>query len=148
MTHGYNNDDEPNAVVGAYSYVQSTAYSAYNQVAQVQLGSSTSYSTVTDGYDAHTGDLADQLVTRSTTTPASVDETAYRYDLSGNITRQTETRSGSSATSETQCFGYDTLDRLTRRGPHRQLRRHPHQRRPQTSATASAAERLLDQLDL
>lgn len=113
MTHGYNNDDELNAVVGAYSYVQSTAYSAYNQVAQVQLGSSTSYSTVTDSYDAHTGDLADQLVTRSTTTPASVDETAYKYDLSGNITRQTETRSGSSATSETQCFGYDALDRLT-----------------------------------
>ncbi len=56
ITHGYNNDDEPNALATtAYSYVQSTAYSAYNQVAQVQLGSSTSYATVTDGYDAHTG---------------------------------------------------------------------------------------------
>lgn len=114
ITHGYNNDDEQNALATtAYSYVQSTAYSAYNQVAQVQLGSATSYATVTDGYDAHTGDLTDQLVTRSTTTPATIDETAYTYDLSGNITHQTETRSGSSTTAETQCYTYDTLDRLT-----------------------------------
>ncbi|WP_158812277.1 RHS repeat domain-containing protein [Streptomyces fulvoviolaceus] len=113
VTHGYNNDDEPNALAGAYSYLQSTTYSANDQVAQVQLGSSTSYATVTDAYDAHTGDLTDQLVTRSTATPSSVDETAYTYDLSGNITRQTETRSGSSTTAETQCYAYDTLDRLT-----------------------------------
>ena len=113
VTHGYNNDDELNAVVGTYSYLQSTSYSAYNQVAQVQLGSSTSYATTTDSYDVHTGNLTDQLVTRSTTTPASVDETAYAYDQAGNTTHQTETRSGSSTTAETQCYTYDPLDRLT-----------------------------------
>ncbi|MFE3852406.1 RHS repeat-associated core domain-containing protein [Streptomyces griseorubiginosus] len=113
VTHGYNNDDEPNALAGAYGYLQGTTYSAYDQVAQVQLGSSTSYATVTDAYDSHTGDLTDQLVTRSTATPSSVDETAYTYDLSGNITHQTETRNGSGSTAETQCFTYDTLDRLT-----------------------------------
>lgn len=113
VTHGYNNDDELNAVVGAYSYLQSTTYSAYNQVAQVQLGSSTAYATVKDTYDAHTGSLKDQLVTRSSTSPASVDETSYDYDLAGNTTDQTETRSGSTTTVETQCYTYDTLDRLT-----------------------------------
>jgi RHS repeat-associated protein len=113
VTHGYNNDDELNAVVGAYSYLQSTTYSAYNQVAQVQLGSSTAYATVNDTYDAHTGSLKDQLVTRSSTSPASVDETSYDYDLAGNTTDQTETRSGSTTTVETQCYTYDTLDRLT-----------------------------------
>ncbi|MEU3516729.1 RHS repeat-associated core domain-containing protein [Streptomyces sp. NPDC006654] len=113
ITHGYNNDDEPNALATtAYSYLQSTTYSAYGQVAQVQLGSSSSYASVIDGYDAHTGDLTDQLVTRSTTTPASVDDTAYKYDLAGNVTRETETRSGSSTTAETQCYTYDSLDRL------------------------------------
>ncbi|MFG2937130.1 polymorphic toxin-type HINT domain-containing protein [Streptomyces sp. NPDC048282] len=114
VTHTYNNDGQPSGLATtSYGYAQSTTYSAYNQVAQVQLGSSTSYATVTDAYDAHTGDLTDQLVTRSTTSPASVDETAYKYDLSGNITRQTETRSGSSTTAETQCYAYDPLDRLT-----------------------------------
>ncbi|WP_328674976.1 RHS repeat-associated core domain-containing protein [Streptomyces sp. NBC_00343] len=114
VTHTYNNDGQPYGLATtSYGYVQGTTYSAYNQVAQVQLGFSTSYATVTDGYDAHTGDLTDQLVTRSTTTPATIDETAYTYDLSGNITHQTETRSGSSTTAETQCYTYDTLDRLT-----------------------------------
>jgi RHS repeat-associated protein len=113
VTHGYNNDDELNAVVGTYSYLQGTTYSAYNQVVQAKLGTSTSYASVTDSYDAHTGNLTDQLVTRSTTTPASVDETAYTYDLADNITHQTETRSGSSTTAETQCYTYDPLDRLT-----------------------------------
>jgi RHS repeat-associated protein len=114
ITHTYNNDGQPYGLATtSYGYAQSTTYSAYNQVAQVQLGSSTSYATATDTYDAHTGNLTDQLVTRSTTTPASVDETAYSYDLAGNITHQTETRSGSSTTAETQCYTYDTLDRLT-----------------------------------
>jgi RHS repeat-associated protein len=112
--YAYNNQDELTGLAStSYSYLQSVSYSAYNQVAQVQLGSSTSYTTATDTYDAHTGSLTDQLVTRSTTTPASVDETAYSYDLAGNITHQTETRSGSSTTAETQCYTYDTLDRLT-----------------------------------
>jgi hypothetical protein len=44
VTHGYNDDDELNALVGTYSYLQGTAYSAYNQVAQVQLGSAGSVS--------------------------------------------------------------------------------------------------------
>lgn len=113
VTHGYNDDDQPNAVVGTYSYLQGTTYSAYGQVAQAKLGTSTSYATATDSYDAHTGSLTDQLVTRSTTTPATVDETAYTYDLTGNITHQTETRTGSSTTAETQCYTYDPLDRLT-----------------------------------
>lgn len=114
VTHTYNNDGQPYGLATtSYGYAQSTTYSAYGQVAQVQLGSSTSYATVIDAYDDHTGALKDQLVTRSTTTPASVDETAYKYDLSGNITRQTETRSGSGTTAETQCYAYDPLDRLT-----------------------------------
>ncbi|MEV6546328.1 RHS repeat-associated core domain-containing protein [Streptomyces sp. NPDC051665] len=114
VTHGYNNDDEETALAtSAYTYLQSVGYSAYGQVAQVQLGSASSFATVTDGYDAHTGDLTDQLVTRSTSSPSSVDETAYAYDLSGNITHQTETRSGSSATAETQCYTYDALDHVT-----------------------------------
>lgn len=114
LGYTYNNEDELSGLAStAYSYLQSVSYSAYNQVAQVQLGSSTSYATATDSYDAHTGDLTDQLVTRSTTTPATVDETAYVYDKAGNPTRQTETRSGSSTTAETQCYIYDALDRLT-----------------------------------
>ncbi len=115
VTHTYNNQDMPNGLATtSYSYVYGTTYSAYNQLAQVQLGGSTSnFATVSDTYDPHTGNLTDQLVTRSTTTPASVDNTSYTYDPSGNITQQTETRLGSSTNAETQCFSYDGLDRLS-----------------------------------
>jgi hypothetical protein len=45
VTHGYNNDDEPNALACTYSYLQSTTYSAYDQVAQVKPGTAGSYAT-------------------------------------------------------------------------------------------------------
>jgi RHS repeat-associated protein len=114
ITHTYNNQDLPNGLsTSAYSYVYGTTYSAYGQIAQVQLGGSTNqFATVTNTYDAHTGNLSDQLLTRSDTTPASVDETAYAYDPAGDITHQTETRNGATSTSETQCFSYDALSRL------------------------------------
>ncbi|MDH6580844.1 YD repeat-containing protein, partial [Kitasatospora sp. MAP5-34] len=112
--HTYTNDGSPYGLnTTSYSYVQATTYTAYGQVAQTQLGNSTSYANVTNTYDPHTGQLTDQLVTRSTTTPASVDDTTYTYDPAGNPTRQSETRLGSSSTAETQCFTYDALDRLT-----------------------------------
>jgi len=42
-----------------------------------------------------------------------VDEEAYAYDRAGNILSQTSTRLGSASSSETQCFTYDSLDRMT-----------------------------------
>jgi RHS repeat-associated protein len=114
--YSYNNDGQLYGVATtAYTYVQQTSYTAYNQVSAVVYGPTSSDATVGYTYDDHTGWLTDELVTRSTTAPASVDNTAYAYDLSGNITRQTETRLGSSSTAETQCFAYnyDNLDRLT-----------------------------------
>ncbi|MER5639403.1 RHS repeat-associated core domain-containing protein [Kitasatospora sp. NPDC002227] len=116
VVYSYNNDGLPYGLgTTVYSYVQATTYTAYGQVAQTQLGdaSVTKYSNVTNTYDPHTGALKDQLVTRSSTTPATVDDTAYTYDLAGNPRSQTETRLGSSANAETQCFTYDALDRLT-----------------------------------
>jgi hypothetical protein len=45
-------------------------------------------------------------------TPANVDEQAYKYDPAGNITKQVSTRLGAATPTETQCYTYDTLDRL------------------------------------
>jgi RHS repeat-associated protein len=68
---------------------------------------------VTDSYDLHTGDLTDQLVTRALGDTQKVDDEAYRYDPSGHLTRQVSTRLGAAAPTETQCYGYDQLSRLT-----------------------------------
>ena len=95
------------------TYDQAVTYDAYGRANQETIGSAPNLGYISDTYDVHTGNLTDQLVTRAVATPANVDEEAYRYDPAGNITRQVSTRLGSSASSETQCYNYDQLDRLT-----------------------------------
>ncbi|GLW59581.1 polymorphic toxin-type HINT domain-containing protein [Kitasatospora phosalacinea] len=105
--------DLPDSLASAsYGYTQETTYDAWSRVLQSQIGSTTSYGIITNTYDVHTGRLNEQLVQRSNTgTPSAVDLQHYDYDQAGNTTRQVSTRLG--ATSETQCFTYDQLDRLT-----------------------------------
>lgn len=94
-------------------YAQPTTYTAYGQVWTVTLGSGSNEATVTDVYDDHTGRLDRQYTSRSTATPAAVDDQTYYYDPAGNTTAETDIRLGSTSTAETQCFAYDTQDRLT-----------------------------------
>ena len=103
--------DLPNGLGSSYGYSQGTTYDAYGNVEQQTLGNGSNEAYVTDSYDPHTNALTDQLVTRSTT-PADVDDESYTYNADGQATSQTDTRLGSSATSETQCYTYDTQDRL------------------------------------
>jgi len=106
--------DLPATLGGLVGYGEGTTYDAYGRVNQETIGAAPNLAYISDTYDVHTGNLTDQLVTRAVATPASVDEEAYSYDPAGNITAQTSTRLGSSASSETQCFTYDQLDRLSR----------------------------------
>lgn len=106
--------DLPNGLADtSYGYSQGTTYDAYSQVLQQTLGMGANEAYVTNTYDPHSGDLTDQLVTRSTAAPAKVDEQAYTYDPFGDITKQVSTRLGNTAATETQCYQYDQLDRLT-----------------------------------
>ena len=96
-------------------YGQGSTYTAYGQVEQDQIGNglNSGDAAVTYNYDAHTGALTDQLVTRAGTTPTNVDETSYVYDPAGLTTGETETRLGVTATAETQCFTYTAQDQLS-----------------------------------
>lgn len=77
---------------------------------QQRLGTSPHYGYTTNTWDPHTSRMTSQLVTRQTSTPSTV--TGYTYDAVGNITKTIDTRSGNTATSETQCFRTDGLRRL------------------------------------
>ncbi|MGW7002512.1 polymorphic toxin-type HINT domain-containing protein [Streptomyces sp. NPDC054933] len=103
----------PTGLGGTNGYAQTVNYDAYGRVQQETIGSGSNEAWLTNTHDIHTGQLTDQLVTRSTATPTNVDEQAYTYDLAGNITKQSSTRLGSTASSETQCYQYDNLNRLT-----------------------------------
>ncbi len=115
VNHGYATDlDLPTTIgEGLTGFAQGVTYDAYGRVNQETIGMGANLAYLTDKYDVHTGNLTDQLVTRAVATPAAVDEQAYSYDPAGNITAQASTRLGSSASSETQCFNYDQLDRLS-----------------------------------
>jgi len=104
--------DLPSIVGGLDGYAEGTAYTAYSQVNQVTLGSGSDEAYITDTYDPHTGNLTNQLVTRSATTPADVDSTSYAYNTAGLITSETDERLGSTSTEETQCFTYTTQQEL------------------------------------
>ncbi|WBO64310.1 polymorphic toxin-type HINT domain-containing protein [Streptomyces camelliae] len=105
--------DLPSGLGSTSGYAQTTAYDAFGRVQQETIGMGSNEAWITNTYDPHTSKLTDQLVTRSTATPTNVDEQAYTYDPAGNITKQTSTRLGSTTSTETQCYQYDNLDRLT-----------------------------------
>ena len=103
--------DLPDGMGGSINtYVQNVTYTAFTQVAQEEVGT-TSNAYITSTYDPHTGNLTDTQVKNPAVSSTPIDDAAYTYDPSGNITAQTDTRNGTA--TETQCFGYDTLDRLT-----------------------------------
>ncbi|MEU6220932.1 polymorphic toxin-type HINT domain-containing protein [Streptomyces sp. NPDC047022] len=114
VSHTYSGAlDLPDGLGSTSGYAQTTAYDAYGRVQQETIGMGSNEAYITNTYDPHTSNLTDQLVTRSTATPTNVDEQAYTYDPAGNITKQTSTRLGSTTSTETQCYQYDKLDRLT-----------------------------------
>ncbi|MFC0038644.1 RHS repeat-associated core domain-containing protein [Actinomadura rayongensis] len=112
VTTGYSTAlDLPNSLAGLSSYQLSTTYDAMGQATQRKIGNTSVNAYVTNTYDPHTGRLADSQTANTNASSTPIDHNAYAYDAAGNPIRQTTTRLGTQ--SETQCFGYDTLDRLT-----------------------------------
>jgi RHS repeat-associated protein len=104
--------DLPKGLVSSLaSYTQNVTYTPFFQVSQEEIGSTTTNAWISDTYDPNTGALTDTQVANTAISSTPFDDTSYKYDPAGNITSQTDTRNGTA--SETQCFAYDTLDRLT-----------------------------------
>ena len=108
---GYNALDLPNGSGGANKYINATSYTAFGEPSRVDLGFGASTAYQSNTYDEHTRRLTSQLLDR-TTTPSRVQQLDYSYDNYGNVVRQTDTRA-LLGTTDTQCFSYDSLQRLT-----------------------------------
>ncbi|MFI5908165.1 RHS repeat-associated core domain-containing protein [Dactylosporangium sp. NPDC051541] len=114
VNYGYTSTlDLVDSVGGLGAYEDNTAYDDWGRVSVTKLGAEPDYAQVTNQFDAHTGRLLDQKVTRPNATPNDVDQEHYQYDLVGNRLRQTSTRLGASSATETQCYRYDGLARLS-----------------------------------
>ncbi|MEU8410185.1 RHS repeat-associated core domain-containing protein [Micromonospora sp. NPDC048842] len=106
--------DLPTVVGGLAGYSASVDYDAWGRVTRNLVGLSTSGASVVNIYDDHNGRRKQQLVTKTTTTTKDVGKRDYEYDLYGNITKTVDTRSDPTTASETQCYRYDSLRRLTK----------------------------------
>jgi RHS repeat-associated protein len=95
---------------GQGQYVANTDYTAYGELTflQYQLQSG-SYLQRSFGYDDATHRLT-QATTIRQTSPQAVDNLAYAYDASGNVTGLVS--SGTGGAADNQCFGYDYARRL------------------------------------
>ncbi|MEZ0108985.1 RHS repeat-associated protein [Catenulispora sp. EB89] len=98
----------------AGTYVSGTVYTDYAEPSQVTYGPSTNPAWATYTYDDQTRRLTDLLVSRTQAPGPAVDDTSYTYDESGNPLSETDKQSETGQTvTDTQCFTYDALDRLT-----------------------------------
>lgn len=112
-TEGYeavNGLDKPYSLGGINGYTQNIQYTAWGQVAQEEIGNTTNYAMLSSTYNAHTGALTSSSLVNPNVSSTPIDQTSYTYDAAGNQSSDTETRSGTE--TETQCYTYDSLDRL------------------------------------
>lgn len=103
----------PKGLTGLAQYAQTSNYDAYWRATQTVIGTSPHLSTLTYTYDPHTSRVMQQTLTREGGATDFADQQDYTYDLSGNVIKQKSTRWGNAANSETQCYTYDKLARLT-----------------------------------
>ncbi|MFF2629433.1 polymorphic toxin-type HINT domain-containing protein [Kitasatospora griseola] len=95
-------------------YLSSANYSPLGQILQSTYGDAGKQYRTAQTYDDATGRLMTNRVSIETGTNA-LSDTTYGYDQTGNLTTVSELQSTGASTpvADTQCFGYDGLDRLT-----------------------------------
>ncbi|MGI8882512.1 MAG: RHS repeat-associated core domain-containing protein [Jatrophihabitans sp.] len=93
------------------SYLGGVTYTHLGQIAQTNRYSGIANLFDTRSYDAGTGRLTEDLQQRESSTNAVIADDTYAYDHAGNIT--SDTNNAPAAGTDTQCFNYDYLQRLT-----------------------------------
>ncbi|MFJ9461598.1 RHS repeat domain-containing protein [Kitasatospora sp. NPDC101447] len=90
--------------------VAQVAYDALARPVRTTVGDYGKQVVSSQQYDWATGRIINSFLDRQTGT-TSIDQTSYTYTPSGRITSVTDVQDA--ATTDTQCFTYDHLDRLT-----------------------------------
>ncbi|ALG09753.1 hypothetical protein AOZ06_25175 [Kibdelosporangium phytohabitans] len=109
VLYGYSDLGLPTSTTsGAGTYVANSAYTALNELTQLQLGTGNKRVWLTKNFEEGTRRLQQSLTEREDAV-SQVDRVAYRYDPNGNVTQVDSTISG----ADRQCYTYDGLRRLT-----------------------------------
>jgi RHS repeat-associated protein len=109
VNFGYTTMDMPATIGGNLAgYVAGVTYDAYKRPILEDLTPTGATGDLSFVYDDHTGALKTATYANGAGALHSV---GLSYDLAGNVTRESTSRNNT--TTETQCYGYDTLARLT-----------------------------------
>ncbi|GAA2913331.1 type IV secretion protein Rhs [Actinoplanes cyaneus] len=113
ITYKYDLLGQPKRTSGIDLYVADSTYTDFGQPSRVAMGASTNQAEVIYAYDEYTLRLTGRTVSRAQAPGPVVDETAYTYDDAGNPLSVTNLQSETGNTvKDTQCYRYDSLDRL------------------------------------
>ncbi|MGW1916965.1 ricin-type beta-trefoil lectin domain protein [Streptomyces sp. NPDC002076] len=96
---------------GNGTYLDTTDYTPLGQVTDTRWGLYGEQVEPTFSYDAATGRVTQSEVNLQTSATSALDVTSYRYNQAGDVTAVSDAQSG--GTTDTQCFTYDHLNRLT-----------------------------------
>ncbi|MFI6445171.1 ricin-type beta-trefoil lectin domain protein [Kitasatospora sp. NPDC050543] len=113
MAYSYNDYGQMFKYAGATTYDTQTEYDAFGRVIRSTVNPWATQVVVTNDYDQATGRLRNQFLDKQTSTVGAVQQTGYTYDGSGRVTSISSTPDNSPANRDLQCFGYDSLGRLT-----------------------------------
>jgi RHS repeat-associated protein len=114
LTWTYDQYGNPLTEIGNDDYVSGATYTPYNEISQVDLGTGSSAAALSYSYDPQTRATTAVNLSDGQAGGPQVDNTAYTYNADQQITSITDTQGASgSAPTETQCFNYDGLSRLS-----------------------------------
>ncbi|MER6121787.1 ricin-type beta-trefoil lectin domain protein [Streptomyces sp. NPDC001795] len=96
---------------GKSTYLDTTDYTPLGQVTDTRWGLYGEQIEPTFSYDGATGRVTQSSMILQTGSTSALDVTNYRYNQAGDVTAISDSQSG--GTTDTQCFTYDRLNRLT-----------------------------------
>ncbi|MFI6596630.1 polymorphic toxin-type HINT domain-containing protein [Nonomuraea sp. NPDC050536] len=113
LQYGYDALGRPRTLKGAGTYVLDTGYDGVGNLSTLLMGTAAgSRVQRTFSYETGTDRLTNVVTDREKSAPFRVENTTYRYDDAGNLTRVAD-QPGDGQAAETQCFRYDYLQRVT-----------------------------------
>ncbi len=115
LTFGYNDQGLLKSMGGQDTYVRQLSYTPYEDADILTLGTATgAFVEQKFEYDEVTRRVK-RIVVDKELSPTRVSDTQYEYDASGNVTKIADIAPANSAeATDTQCFNYDYLRRLTK----------------------------------
>ncbi len=115
LTMGYNNQGLPTSLAGQDTYVRALTYTPFEDADVLTLGTASGpFVQQKFEYDQITRRVS-RVVVDKELSPQRVSDTRYEYDPGGNIKKITDIApAASNEATDTQCFDYDYLSRLTK----------------------------------